>query len=101
MDSRVRSCATSSRVKARSTTRVRCSSNPERSGSTGRASTGLGRLVERLSGKNLEEYFRERIFTPLGMPDTFYNVPEDKQPRLVTPHLRPRVRAHTPPTQLP
>jgi CubicO group peptidase (beta-lactamase class C family) len=52
-----------------------------------------GRLVERLSGKNLEEYFRERIFTPLGMHDTFYNVPESKQSRLVTVHRRPDGRA--------
>jgi CubicO group peptidase (beta-lactamase class C family) len=52
-----------------------------------------GRLVERLSGKNLEEYFRERIFTPLGMHDTFYNVPESKHARLVTVHRRPDGRA--------
>jgi CubicO group peptidase (beta-lactamase class C family) len=49
----------------------------------------LGRLVERLSGRNLEEYFRERIFAPLGMADTFYNVPDDRQGRLVTVHRRP------------
>ena len=48
----------------------------------------LGRLVEKLSGKNLEEYFHERIFMPLGMSDTFYNVPETKQARLVTVHRR-------------
>ncbi len=56
----------------------------------------LGRLVERLSGKNLENYFRERIFTPLGLADTFYNVPDDKQPRLVTVHRRPDGRADAP-----
>jgi methyl acetate hydrolase len=48
----------------------------------------VGRLVEKLSGKNLEEYFREHIFTPLEMPDTFYNVPANKQARLVTVHRR-------------
>ena len=53
----------------------------------------LGRLVEKLSGKNLEEYFRERIFTPLKMSDTFYNVPDAKQARLVTVHRRPDGRA--------
>ena len=31
----------------------------------------LGRMVEKLSGQNLEEYFRDHIFTPLGMTDTF------------------------------
>jgi CubicO group peptidase (beta-lactamase class C family) len=59
----------------------------------------LGRLVEKLSGKNLEEYFRERIFTPLGMADTFYNVPEAKQARLVTVHQR--AHAGTPLTEQP
>lgn len=61
----------------------------------------VGRLVERLSGKNLEEYFRERIFSPLGMPDTFYNVPEIKQARLVTLHRRRDGRADAPLTEQP
>jgi methyl acetate hydrolase len=56
----------------------------------------VGRLVEKLSGKNLEEYFREHIFTPLGMSDTFYNVPETKQTRLVTVHRRQDGRADAP-----
>jgi methyl acetate hydrolase len=56
----------------------------------------VGRLVEKLSGKNLEEYFRERIFTPLGMSDTFYNVPETKQARLVTVHRRQDGRSDAP-----
>ena len=55
----------------------------------------MGRLVERLSGKNLEEYFREHIFTPLGMYDTSYNVPESKQGRLVV-HRRRDGRADAP-----
>src|SRR5437763_8341601 len=38
----------------------------------------MGRLVESISGKTLEEYFRERIFGPLAMHDTFYNVPDGK-----------------------
>ena len=61
----------------------------------------VGRLVERLSGQNLEEYFRERIFTPLGMSDTFYNVPEAKQARLVTVHRRQDGRAEAPLTEQP
>lgn len=56
----------------------------------------VGRLVEKLSGKNLEEYFRERIFRPLGMSDTFYNVPEAKQARLVTVQQRQIGRADAP-----
>jgi CubicO group peptidase (beta-lactamase class C family) len=43
----------------------------------------LGRLVEVWSGKTLDEFFSERIFTPLGMKDTYFNVPDDKAARLV------------------
>ncbi len=43
----------------------------------------LGRLVERVSGQSLEVYFRRKIFDPLGMSDSFFNVPRDKQPRMV------------------
>jgi methyl acetate hydrolase len=43
----------------------------------------LGRLVERVSGQTLEAYFREHIFQPLGMKDTFFDVPSDKQERVV------------------
>jgi CubicO group peptidase (beta-lactamase class C family) len=46
----------------------------------------LGALVERLSGMTLEEYFEKRIFTPLGMNDTFFSVPEDKMHRLASNH---------------
>ena len=48
----------------------------------------LGRLVEKTSGLPLEDYFRQKIFTPLGMPDTFYFVPKDKEARLVTVNRR-------------
>ena len=48
----------------------------------------LGRLVEKISGEPLEDYFHRHIFTRLNMPDTFYNVPADKQARLVAVHHR-------------
>ena len=48
----------------------------------------LGRLVEEVSGKTLDAYLREHVFTPLGMTDTFFNVPADKARRLVTVHQR-------------
>jgi methyl acetate hydrolase len=41
----------------------------------------LGKLVEKISGQSLEEYFRQNIFAPLGMGDSFFNVPADKQAR--------------------
>lgn len=54
----------------------------------GTSTDWVGRVVEVLSGQPLETYFRERIFTPLGMRETFYNVPEDKRARVVTVHRR-------------
>ncbi len=42
----------------------------------------LGRLVEVVSGKSLDEFFRERIFDPLGMTDTSFVLPPRKRDRL-------------------
>jgi len=47
----------------------------------------LGALVERLSGQTLEQFFHERIFEPLGMRDTYFNVPAEKAGRLARNHL--------------
>src|ERR1700758_731496 len=44
----------------------------------------LGRLVEVVSGKPLDEFFRTRIFEPLGMKDTYFFVPDNKVARLAT-----------------
>ncbi|MET0571315.1 MAG: serine hydrolase domain-containing protein [Pedobacter agri] len=44
----------------------------------------LGRLVEVVSGLNLDQYFKEKIFIPLGMNDTYFALPKDKQARLAT-----------------
>lgn len=42
----------------------------------------LGRVVEVVSGKSLDEFFRERIFKPLRMNDTAFLVPKEKRSRL-------------------
>jgi len=47
-----------------------------------------GRLVESISGQSLETYFHDHIFSPLGMVDTFYNPPRDRQPRMAVVHRR-------------
>lgn len=44
----------------------------------------LGRLVEVVSGKPLDEFFRTRIFEPLGMKDTYFFPPDNKLARLAT-----------------
>jgi CubicO group peptidase (beta-lactamase class C family) len=44
----------------------------------------LGALVQRVAGMSLDEFFRTRIFEPLGMPDTGFVVPPEKVDRLST-----------------
>ncbi len=48
----------------------------------------LGALIEVLSGKSLGEFFRDEIFEPLGMTDTFFRIPEEKKHRLATLYNR-------------
>jgi CubicO group peptidase (beta-lactamase class C family) len=43
----------------------------------------LGCLVEVISGMTLNDFFRIRIFEPLGMKDTYFYIPSDKTSRLV------------------
>jgi CubicO group peptidase (beta-lactamase class C family) len=38
----------------------------------------LGRIIEVITGKSLETVFKERVFDPLKMSDTFFSVPDDK-----------------------
>jgi CubicO group peptidase (beta-lactamase class C family) len=44
----------------------------------------LGRLVEVVSGKPLDQFLAMRIFEPLGMKDTFFYLPQEKVDRLAT-----------------
>ena len=46
--------------------------------------TGL--VVERLSGQSFDQYLDEHIFQPLGMVDTFFQIPEEKHDRLLPVH---------------
>jgi CubicO group peptidase (beta-lactamase class C family) len=43
-----------------------------------------GYIVEKLSGQSLPDFMREHIFTPLGMKDAGFFVPQDKRQRFVT-----------------
>jgi CubicO group peptidase (beta-lactamase class C family) len=42
----------------------------------------VGHLVEVISGQTLDVFFAKRIFEPLGMVDTAFDVPKDKADRL-------------------
>jgi methyl acetate hydrolase len=47
-----------------------------------------GKAVEKASGKRLEEYFRDHIFSPLGMRDTSFVLRADQRKRLAAMHAR-------------
>ena len=42
----------------------------------------LGAIIQRIEGKPLDQVFKERLFDPLGMEDTFFFVPPEKAHRL-------------------
>jgi CubicO group peptidase (beta-lactamase class C family) len=48
------------------------------------ASDVLARVVEVISGQSFDGYLQSRIFGPLGMVDTGFHVPEEKQDRFTT-----------------
>ncbi|MCY1083303.1 serine hydrolase domain-containing protein [Archangium lansingense] len=50
--------------------------------------TVLGVLLARAAGKPLEDFYRERIFEPLGMKDTGFSIPADQLDRLPTSYWR-------------
>ncbi|MBL6664131.1 MAG: beta-lactamase family protein [Flavobacteriales bacterium] len=45
-----------------------------------------GVIIERLSGKTFSEYLSDNIFAPLGMKDTFFEVPNNKLNRFLPNH---------------
>ncbi len=48
----------------------------------------LSVLIPRVAGVTLGEFLSERIFAPLGMKDTAFYVPKDKQHRFATAYMR-------------
>ena len=43
-----------------------------------------GAIIEKLSGQSLPDFYRTRLFEPLGMVDTAFHTPPEKQSRLAT-----------------
>lgn len=46
----------------------------------------LGYVIEVISGMSLDAFFRKKILDPLGMNDTYFYLPKDKQSRLMMLH---------------
>ena len=61
----------------------------------------LGLIVEKISGQTLEAFYQQHIFKPLGMVDTSYAVPADKQARVPTLHRHVEGKLQEEPQKLP
>ena len=48
----------------------------------------VGKAIEAVSGKRLDAYLRDHLFTPLGMTDTGFKIGESQRKRLVAMHQR-------------
>jgi methyl acetate hydrolase len=48
----------------------------------------VGKAVEAVSGKKLDAYLRDHLFTPLGMSDTGFRIGDAQRKRLVAMHSR-------------
>jgi len=48
----------------------------------------LGLAVQKVDGRSIVQFCQDEIFDPLGMPDTFFEVPEDKEGRLAAVRIR-------------
>jgi len=54
----------------------------------GMGTAQVGWIVENVSGMPLEEFFRDRIFEPLGMDETSFSLPAARASRLMTRYRR-------------
>ena len=48
----------------------------------------VGQIIEKLTGQTIDVFYRDQIFAPLSMTDTFYVVPADRRDRVVTLHQK-------------
>ena len=44
----------------------------------------VGKLIEKISGMTLEQYFKKKLFKPLGIKSTYFNVPKKDLNRIVS-----------------
>ena len=52
----------------------------------------LGRIIEVISKTSLDDYFNQNILMPLGMKDTYFYLPKEKQGRMVKLHASDSVQ---------
>ena len=61
----------------------------------------LGAIVEKVSGMKFSLFLQKEIFDPLGMKDTGFHVPADKQDRLARSYVPASHMFHTPDNERP
>lgn len=81
----VASRARSNRDMCRLLAAIPLSRQPSAAWQYSRSTDVLGAVLEVVSGQTLGELLRQRIFEPLGMHDTGFHVPPDKQHRIAEP----------------
>jgi beta-glucosidase-like glycosyl hydrolase len=47
----------------------------------------MGKIIEKISGKKLDEFCKDEIFNPLGMNDTYFNPPRELKDRIAPTEL--------------
>ncbi len=67
---------------ARKLSRIPLAFNPDSSWMYGLSADVLGAVIECASGQRFGDFLKENLFDPLGMEDTGFYVPDEKQPRL-------------------
>jgi CubicO group peptidase (beta-lactamase class C family) len=60
-------------------------SQPGKQWDYSRSTDVLGRVIEIISGESLGQFLGKRVFAPLGMTDTGFQVPAEKQGRIAEP----------------
>ncbi|MBK9573780.1 MAG: beta-lactamase family protein [Rhodoferax sp.] len=53
-----------------------------------RATDVLGRIIEVISGQTLGQFLQSQVFEPLGMHETWFNVPPEQRHRVAEPFAR-------------
>lgn len=60
----------------------------------GTSTNWVGKIVEKISGENLEQYFRKNITGPLQMDATWFNVPNNLKDRIVSYGVKDSIGFH-------
>lgn len=47
----------------------------------------MGKIIEKISGKRLDDFCKDEIFNPLGMRDTYFNPPKELKKRIAPTEL--------------